>query len=119
MSFITYNVCMVVKIYRNGRGNEPFTEWLESIRDRGTQARIRNRLRRIELGNPGDHRSIGEGVFELRLHFGPGYRIYYGRVGDEVILLLAGGTKSDQQRDVQRAKRYWYEYKRSHKNERI
>lgn len=104
---------MIVGIYQDEQGNEPFTNWLESIKDRVTQARIRQRLRRIELGNLGDHRSVGDGVFELRLHFGPGYRVYYGQVGDEIILLLAGGAKSTQPRDIQRAKQYWYDYKRS------
>jgi len=110
---------MEVKIYRDEQGDEPFTEWLESIKDRVTRARIRGRLRRIELGNFGDHRSVGGGVFELRLHLGPGYRIYYGQVGDEIILLLAGGARSTQQRGIRRAKYYWYDYKRSHKNEGI
>ena len=110
---------MVVKIYKDKQGNEPFTEWLESIKDRVIQARIRGRLRRIELGNLGDHRAIGDGVFELRLHFGPGYRVYYGQVGDEIILLLSGGDKSTQKRDIERAKHYWHDYKRSHENERL
>ena len=101
---------MVVKIYQNEYGNEPFIEWLESIKDKVTQARIRQRLRRIELGNLGDHRSVGGGIFELRLHFGPGYRVYYGQIGNESILLLVGGDKSTQQRDIQRAKHYWYDY---------
>ena len=108
---------MKAKIYRDEQGNEPFTEWLESVGDRATQARIRGRLRRIELGSLGDHRSVGEGLFELRLHFGPGYRVYFGQIGDEVILLLAGGAKKTQQRDIKKAKQYWYDYKRGHKNE--
>ena len=108
---------MVVKIYQDKERNEPFTQWLESIRDKVAQARIRGRLRRIELGNPGDYRSVGHGVFELRLHFGPGYRIYYGQIGHEVVLLLAGGTKSAQEQDIQQAKHYWFEYKRSLQNE--
>ncbi len=74
---------MVVKIYQNERGDEPFTEWLESIKDKVTQARIRQRLRRVELGNLGDYRFVGEGVFEMRLHFGPGYRVYYGQAGSD------------------------------------
>jgi putative addiction module killer protein len=119
MSFIAYNPNMEVKIYRDEQGNEPFTEWLESIKDRVTQARIRGRLRRIELGNLGDHRSVGGGVFELRLHFGPGYRIYYGQICDEIILLLVGGAKTTQRRDIRRAKHYWYDHERSHKDEGI
>lgn len=118
MSLITYNVAMVVKIHQDEKGNEPFIKWLESIRDKVTQARIRQRLRRIELGSLGDHGSVGDGVFELRLHFGPGYRVYYGRVGNDIILLLAGGTKSTQQRDINRARQYWRDYKRSQTNEK-
>ena len=110
---------MIVKIYRNKRGGEPFTEWLESIKDRVTQARIRQRLRRIEFGNLGDHRSVGEGVFELRLHFGPGYRVYYGQIGDKIILLLVGGEKDTQQRDIKQAKAYWHEYIRGQKNGKV
>lgn len=104
---------MRVKIYQDKNGNEPFIQWLESIRDKVTQARIRQRLRRIELGNFGDHRSVGNGVSELRLHFGSGYRIYYGQVSNEIILLLAGGDKSAQQSDIRRAKSRWHEYMES------
>jgi len=94
-------------------------DWLESIKDKTIQVRIRSRLMRIEQGNLGDHKSIGEGLYELRLHFGSGYRIYYGQVGDEIVLLLAGGYKNTQERDIQRVKYYWYDYKWSQKNETI
>ena len=117
MSHIAYNMNMEVKIYRDEQGSEPFIEWLESIRDKTSQARIRARLRRIELGNLGDHRSIGEGIFELRLQFGPGYRVYCGQIDEKIILLLAGGVKKTQQRDIIKAKHYWYDDKRSQKNE--
>ncbi|MDH3605173.1 MAG: type II toxin-antitoxin system RelE/ParE family toxin, partial [Candidatus Tectomicrobia bacterium] len=72
-----------------------------------------SRLRRVRLGNLGDHRSVGEGVFELRLDFGPGYRIYFARIGNEVILLLSGGDKSTQTRDIAQAKLYFSDYKDS------
>lgn len=104
---------MDIKIYRDKSGNEPFEDWLSSIRDKRTLARIDNRLKRVRLGNLGDHRSVGEGVFELRLDFGPGYRIYFGRIGNEVILLLTGGDKSSQARDIAKAKQYWKDYKES------
>jgi putative addiction module killer protein len=110
---------MIVKTYKDEHGNEPFIDWLESVKDKTTQVRIRSRLIRIEQGNFGDHRSIGEGIYELRLHFGAGYRVYYGLLGDEIVLLLAGGDKNTQKQDIQRAKYYWYDYKWSQKNETI
>jgi putative addiction module killer protein len=104
---------MDVKIYQDAHGNEPFENWLNSIRDKRTLARIDSRLRRVRLGNLGDHRSVGEGVFELRLDFGPGYRMYFARIGNEVILLLSGGDKSTQMRDIAQAKLYFSDYKDS------
>lgn len=104
---------MDVKIYQDAHGNEPFEKWLNSIRDKRALARIDNRLRRVRLGNLGDHRSVGDGVFELRLDFGPGYRIYFGRIGNEVIILLSGGDKSTQTRDIVQAKLYFSDYKDS------
>ena len=102
---------MDVEIYQDPNGNEPFIEWLSSIRDKRTAARIRSRLRRVEeTSNLGDYRSVGEGVFELRLQFGAGYRIYFSRIGEDIILLLLGGDKGSQSRDIQRAKTYWQEH---------
>lgn len=72
---------------------------------------IRQRIARIRLGNLGDARSVGEGVQELRIHFGPGYRVYFGRDGDAVVILLCGGDKGSQDRDVARAHEYWREYR--------
>ena len=119
LSVITYNDGMVVKIYQDEYGNQPFIGWLESIRDKATQLRIRKRLRRIEQGNLGDYRPVGDGVLELRLHFGPGYRVYCSQVGEDILLLLAGGDKSTQERDIQRAKYYLYDHKRSQQNEKL
>ena len=80
-----------VQVYQTTDGREPFNEWLVSIRDIETQDRIRARLERLEDGNLGDFKSVGEGVFELRIHFGAGYRVYFGQIGNTVILLLCGG----------------------------
>lgn len=113
LSLITYNITMIVEIYQNENGREPFTQWLYSIRDIRTRARIDNRLERLRVGNFGDFRSLGGGLFEMRLHFGSGYRIYYGRMGDEIVVLLAGGDKSSQARDIQKARQSWSDYKRS------
>ena len=104
-----------LEIYRDLNGREPYTEWFESIRDLKTRTRIQDRLDRIESGNLGDHRSVGDDVFELRFQFGPGYRIYFGQVGNTIVLLLCGGDKSSQTGDIQRAKAYWQEYKESQK----
>lgn len=103
-----------VEIYRSRNGQEPFTEWLNAIRDQKTQRRIRTRLAALKLGNFGDYKSVGEGVFELRFHFGVDYRIYFREVDNTVVLLLCGGDKSSQARDIERAKAYWLEYKETH-----
>jgi len=104
---------MIIEIYQDEYGREPFYQWLYSIRDIRTQARIDNRLERLRSGNFGDYRSLGGGIFELRFHFGPGYRIYYGRLGNKIVVLLVGGDKNSQMRDIQKARRYWEDYKRN------
>ena len=104
-----------LQFHRTQNGREPFTEWLESIRDRKIQTRIRGRIDRVEAGNFGDCQSVGDGVFELRLHFGQGYRIYFGEVANTIVLLLCGGEKSSQTRDIERAKTYWREHKETHR----
>ncbi len=103
-----------IQYYRTSDGQRPFIEWLESIRNVNTQARIQAQLERLEDGNFGDCQPVGEGVFELRIHFGAGYRIYFGQVDNTIVLLLCGGDKSSQTRDIQRAKIYWQEYKETH-----
>ncbi len=74
------------------------------------RARIQNRLRRLEQGNYGDWKSVGQGIRELRLPFGSGYRIYFGEHKDQLIILLIGGDKSTQSKDIKNAQDYWYEY---------
>ena len=115
MSFISYINMQrkVVHIYRDQDGREPVIDWLESIKDITTRARIKNRLRRIELGNLGDTKSIGQGIYEMRLHFGPGYRIYFGQVDNVVVVLLCGGDKGSQVKDIKRAQEHWTDYKNS------
>lgn len=82
-----------------------FTDWFNSLKDQTAKNKIRIRIDRIELGNLGDHHSIGDGVSELRITYGPGYRIYYVIRGREIIILLCGGDKSGQNRDIKRAKK--------------
>jgi len=86
---------------------EKFLMWYQSLKDAQAKQRIFSRLVRIELGNLGDVKSVGEGVFEIRIDCGPGYRIYYAMRGQTVILLLCGGDKSSQQRDIESAKQMW------------
>ena len=82
-----------------------FADWLDALRDRQAIARINARLRRVSLGNIGDAKSVGDGVSELRIPYGPGYRLYYLREGEQLIVLLCGGDKGTQQRDITRARR--------------
>jgi putative addiction module killer protein len=101
-----------IDYYSTESGGKPFKEWLEDLRDVQGRARIRVRLDRARLGNLGDNRSVGEGVHEFRIAHGPGYRVYFGLEGNRLILLLLGGDKSTQQKDIARAKEYWRDHQR-------
>ena len=98
--------------YQGEDGQEPLTEWLNSLRDKTAAARIRVRLRRVEAGNLGDCEPVGEGVLELRIHHGAGYRVYFGRHGKSLVILLCGGDKQSQATDIRLAIRYWADWKR-------
>ena len=87
------------------RQTESFHAWLRSLKDGMGQRRIVARLRQITLGNLGDHKSVGDGVAELRVNVGPGYRVYFTRRGKVLIFILVGGDKSTQTRDIERAKK--------------
>lgn len=100
-----------IRKYRHSNGRVPFDEWFSSIHDRTTKARLLKRLDKVQLGNLGDCRAVGDGVFELREHFNQGFRIYYGIENQTVLLLLCGGDKSSQSGDIHKAKQYWQEYK--------
>ena len=89
--------------YQRDDGREPFTEWLDTMRDKVAQARIRIRLRQVQAGNFGDCEPVGKGVSEMRIHVGPGYRLYYTRRRKVIYLLVLGGDKSGQKRDIKRA----------------
>lgn len=86
------------------RKTEEFANWLDNLRDRKAAAKIISRVSRVALGNFGDHHSVGEGVSELRLDFGPGYRVYFTKRGNKLVILLCGGDKKSQDRDIKRAK---------------
>lgn len=99
-----------IEIYETPDGKRPFSDWLESLRDIKARAKIRARLDRVEAGNLGDVRAVGQGVCELRIDYGPGYRVYFGQVETTVILLLSGGDKSTQEEDIGRSIEYWTDY---------
>ncbi len=91
---------MVIEV----RQTDVYAQWFRRLRDRRARARINARIRRLSLGNVGDVRPVGEGVSELRIDYGPGYRVYFVQQGQSLVLLLAGGDKSTQERDITRAR---------------
>lgn len=99
-----------VRSYVAQNGKRPFIEWLASLKDKQARHRIQNRLDRLSLGNRGDHRSLGDGVFELKIDYGPGYRMYFGEYTLQIVVLLLGGDKKNQDEDIKKAKKYWRHY---------
>src|SRR5436190_20482362 len=102
---------MRVVEYLDAAGRSPFTGWFDGL-DSTAAAKVTVALTRIELGNLSNVKTVGGGVLEYRIDFGPGYRIYFGRYGNELVVLLAGGTKSRQQRDIAAAEARWADYRR-------
>ncbi|MFA5974830.1 MAG: type II toxin-antitoxin system RelE/ParE family toxin [Elusimicrobiota bacterium] len=100
-------------IYKTAWGDEPYTGYVDALRDRQGAAKIRIRVTRAEMGNLGDHRAVGQGVVELRIHYGPGYRVYAALCGDEVIVLSCAGDKGSQDKDIAKAHAYWEDYRRN------
>ena len=98
--------------YTDARGKNPFREWISNLRDRQAADIISAHIERMKLRKPKDSRAIGKGVHELRIHYGPGYRLYYAQEGGCAYLLLCGGDKSSQSRDIGKAKAYWQDHKR-------
>lgn len=97
--------------YETSSGGCPIREWLDGL-DNVISARIEARLKRVALGNLGDVKPVGQGVSELRLKFGSGYRVYFAQHGDELIILLSGGDKGSQSDDIETAKSFWMDFKR-------
>jgi putative addiction module killer protein len=94
-------------LYVTDQGDAPFESWFLGLRDRQARIRIRKRLDRVEAGNLGDYKSVGSGVFELRIDYGSGYRIYFAQSETTIVILLCGGDKTTQDRDILVAKQYW------------
>lgn len=103
----------IIKIYKAQSGKEPFVDWLYSIKDNKIKNIILNRLNRIETGNIGNYKPLGDGINELKFKVGSGYRIYYAEEGNTIIILLCGGDKGTQSRDISKAKEFYKEYKES------
>lgn len=99
-----------VIVFAEKNGNEPFTQWLYELKDSVGRKRILIRITRLEQGNYGDCEPVGEGVSELRMFFGPGYRVYFGEDEENIVVLLCGGDKGSQEQDIKKAKAYWQEY---------
>ncbi len=106
-----------VVFYVDEDGNEPFQIWLAALRDTRGRRRILSRLLRVQQGNYGDVESVGEGVSELRLFFGSGYRVYFGEDAGNIVIILCGGDKDSQVQDIEKAKAYWQEYKTREQDE--
>jgi putative addiction module killer protein len=102
-----------VVAFRAKDGQVPFEVWLDDLDDKRAVARVLARLARVRQGNLGDCKSIGEGVSELRVDYGPRYRVYFGQRGQTLVVLLCGGDKRTQDRDIRLAKQYWQEFKAS------
>lgn len=99
-----------IEVYETQQGKLPFNDWLTDLSDIQARQKIRTRLDRLVLGNFGDFEPVGESVFELKIDFGPGYRIYYAKTGKTIILLLCGGSKRTQKKDIVKAKDYYQDF---------
>ena len=108
-----------IKTFKHG-DKQPFWDWLRGLRDIQARARIRTRIDRLALGNMGDHRVLDGGLYELKIDWGPGYRVYFGKAGkadsSTLILLLCGGDKKTQQQDIKTARTYLKEYQDAQKD---
>lgn len=99
----------IIKIYQDDNGNCPFISWLESL-DAVVRQRIKSRLARVTLGNLGEYKPLGDGVAELKFKFGSGYRVYFSEIDNVIVLLLSGGDKRRQSKDIKLAKAYLRDY---------
>ena len=103
-----------IRIYAMANGQCPYEDWLHGLKDVKGRAKIRKRVDRLADGNPGKYRYLGDRLFEMKIDFGPGYRVYYGEAGKTLVILLCGGDKSTQERkDMDAAVAYWADCRRS------
>jgi putative addiction module killer protein len=103
---------MEIRHYLTGAGRDPYQNWLDRLKDLRARVAIQRRVDRIADGHFGDHRPCRDGVWELRVDLGPGYRVYYARAGRTIVVLLCGGDKRGQAADIDTAVKYWTDYQR-------
>jgi putative addiction module killer protein len=101
-----------IKHYLTESGSDTFADWFDALRDRMAKARIAQRIDRMTLGNFGDCKPVGDGVWEIRIDHGAGYRVYYAQAGAKLVLLLVGGDKRTQTADIATAQRYWTDWQK-------
>ena len=101
-----------IRVYQTPIGKRPYEDWLHGLKDKTIRSLIRARLDRLTYGNAGKCAPVGQGVLELKIYYGPGYRIYFGQEGSTIVILLCGGDKSTQSSDIEKARLYWQDYKR-------
>jgi|ERR1043165_7387237 putative addiction module killer protein len=106
-----------IRYYVAANGDEPFADWFADL-EAVARAKVTRAIARMEQGNLSNVKSVGGGVLEYRIDFGPGYRVYFGRDGDTLVILLTGGSKKRQQRDIDAAHDYWQDYKQSKRGRR-
>lgn len=108
MRRLPVNLC----IFQDAKGRQPFADWFDRLGDRGVQARVMQRMDRLQAGNPGDCRALGSSLMELRIDTGPGYRVYFARTTIDRCLILCGGSKRTQVADIERARKWLEEARR-------
>ncbi len=106
-----------IREYYGREGQSPFREWFDGLNAEAAQ-KVTTALYRVALGNFSNVKSVGSGVFECRIHFGPGYRVYFGKEGERIVILIGGGTKHRQQNDIELAIGRWEDYKRDKKQQK-
>lgn len=106
-----------IRYYVAAGGRQPFAGWFADL-EPVARAKVTRAIARLELGHVSNVKSVGEGVLECRIDFGPGYRVYFGRDGEALVILLTGGTKKRQQRDIDAARAYWQDYKQGKRGRR-
>ena len=106
------NTSFEIVVYQTVEGTAPLEGWLIKLRDRLAKVHVLRRIQRAAMGNFGDHRGLGDGLYELRINYGPGYRVYYTQDGNTIVLLLCAGDKRTQTADIQRAREYKGDYER-------
>ncbi|GAC1675102.1 MAG: hypothetical protein PVS2B2_09800 [Candidatus Acidiferrum sp.] len=111
---LPYSAAIDIREYQDGAGRSPYGEWFDGL-DAEAARKVTTAIYRVGLGNFSNAKSVGGGVFECKIHFGPGYRVYFGKDGERIVILLGGGTKQRQQNDIRLALERWEDYKRKKK----